>query len=84
MRSNHNKKNIEITDEAKKDISWFNVFLDQFNGTSFFKKEKMQGIVHLDACLTGLGAVHCNEIYHCKIPTCLQDCPIVVREILTS
>ena len=41
----------------------------------------MQGIVYLDACLTGLGAVHCNEIYHWKIPTCLQDCPIVVLEM---
>ena len=40
LRSNHSKKIIKITHEAKKDISWFNAFLDQFNGTSFFKKEK--------------------------------------------
>ena len=66
--------------EAKKYVSWFNVFLEKCNGSSFFKKGKIQGTVHLDACLTGMSAVYLSEIYDCKTSISLEDCLILVLE----
>ena len=81
LRDNHNNKTIKVNQEARRDITWFHSFLSKFNGTSFFKKIKIDSIVHLDACLTGIGAIFEKEIYYAKIPTFLQHCPIVVLEM---
>ena len=47
------------------DIEWFITFLPHFNGVTFFKKVPISDnhTLHLDASLTGMGAVWSNRVY---------------------
>ena len=63
LRDNHSKNFITLTEEARRDIKWFQKFLPQFNGKSFFVKQYFKHEIQLDACLTGIGVVCKNEIY---------------------
>ena len=79
----HNKDNIITLDsEAHKDIKWFQKFVHVFNGTTFFKKETFQFQTHLDACLSGIGGVCKNEVYHAPIPSNLANSNIATLEML--
>ena len=64
LRCATNKNSIRLDDNFKKDISWFNTFLEDFNGVSFFDKPPIQGEIYLDASIKALGACFQNEIYH--------------------
>ena len=57
LRDHHKKNSITLSEDFHRDIAWFNAFLEKFNGISFFKKQKIDDSIHLDACLTGMGAV---------------------------
>ena len=61
---------INLTQDFGKDIAWFNAFLLQFNGRTFFSKELQKPInnVFLDASLVGLGGVWNNKVYQCLVP----------------
>ena len=65
-----------------RDVAWFNRFLETFNGTSFFKKSPENFTLHLDACLTGLGGVFGNKVYHIALPEELTARPIAGLEML--
>ena len=70
FRENFHKKKIYLTSEFFKDITWFQVFLPHFNGTTKFDKPRVQGSnsVCLDACLTGIGAVWHDRVYAAPVP----------------
>ena len=52
-----------------------------FNGKTFFVKEVVFDTVHLDACLTGMGAIIKNDVYHTKTPATLKNQNIAVLEM---
>ena len=62
---------IQLSQEFKKDIAWFNSFLVHFNGRTFFSKGFIQPVtnIYLDACLVGLGGVWNQQVYQCLVPT---------------
>ena len=55
FRKNSGKRRICLTEEFKKDLSWFIKFLPAYNGITIFKKQPLQGneTFHIDASLTG-------------------------------
>ena len=61
---------ISLNHDFNKDIAWFNAFLLQFNGRTFFSKQLQRPIidVFLDASLVGLGGVWSNKVYQCLVP----------------
>ena len=61
---------ITLNKDFTKDIAWFNAFLLQFNGRTFFSKGLQKPInnVYLDASLVGLGGVWNNKVYQCLVP----------------
>ena len=62
-----------LPSEIFKDISWFTVFLQEFNGTvDFHKKFEFTEHIYVDACLTGVGAKYSNFVYSCKSPEYLK------------
>ena len=71
----------KISEESKRDIAWLKKFLQKFNGTTFFTKEPINKAVHLDACLTGIGAIF-KLIYTAKIPQNFKHCCIATLEML--
>ena len=64
-RENSHKKRIRLTADFMADIEWFITFLPHFNGVTFFKKVPISDnhTLHLDASLTGMGAVWSNRVY---------------------
>ena len=75
---------IHLSQEFKKDIAWFNSFLVQFNGRTFYSKGIIQPVtnIFLDASLIGLGGVWNQQVYQCLVPTFDQAVSIVHYEMI--
>ena len=82
LRKHHNKKYITLDEEFHKDVNWLKKFVSQFNGVTIFQKTEAKFQVHLDACLTGVGAVCDKEVYHSKIPEKVLHLDIAILEML--
>ena len=65
FRANSHKNRIKLDQEFHQDILWFIKFLPTFNGITFFNKKPIenQETLHLDASLTGLGAIWNRRVY---------------------
>ena len=55
LRDNNSKKIFKLLDDFYKDLSWFLVFLQSYNGVTFCDNKPPAQQVLLDASLTGLG-----------------------------
>ena len=82
LRSNYDQKSITLTPEFKRDLRWFQRFLTQFNGVSFFDHTRIDGTLELDACLTGLGGRWGRFVYHLPLEKHLQNLAIVHLEMI--
>ena len=82
LRDNADKTKILLTDTFFRDLNWFNLFLSQYNGVTFYDNLTCQAEIHLDASLTGLGAVFDNMIYSLPFEKNYMSYNIVQLEIL--
>ena len=82
LRDHTSRSVITSTQDFHRDLNWFNTFLVQFNGTTFFDYKKPDHTIHLDACLTGCGAAFANKVYALPIPLGYKNYTIVHLEIL--
>ena len=57
-----------ITEEMKKDLSWFIQILVRFNGKVLFPGKRQEIDVYVDASLSGLGAYWNNNVYAVSRP----------------
>ena len=67
LRTNHNVDKILLNLPFFQDLTWFNTFLCEFNGITYDKKFP-NALVHLDACLTGLGGYFDSMVYALNVP----------------
>ena len=49
-------RTVTLSPEFFRDLNWFCTFLKQFNGVVYYDPRPIQAELHLDACLTGMGA----------------------------
>ena len=64
LRTNHGRKRITLNDDFHRDMHWFDVFLEKFNGTTIMHKDnKVTHEVHVDACLSGMGGIWNDQVY---------------------
>ena len=72
FRSNAHSRKIYLTPEFHKDIQWFLAFLPSYNGVTYIKKTNLdpEQTLHLDACLTGMGAIWRHRVYATPIHNC--------------
>ena len=82
LRDHTDKSVILLNSAFHRDLNWFNTFLLQFNGVTFFDYKPPHHTVYLDACLTGFGAVFANKVYALPIPLAFKNYTIVHLEIL--
>ena len=61
------------------DLGWFDAFLTQYDGVTYYDQTNC---LHLDASLTGLGAVFHNMVYSLPLPRGYMGYNIVQLEIL--
>ena len=63
-------------------MCFFNTFLDQYNGITYFSDKVADHTVHLDASLAGMGATFANMVYTLPIPCHYQHLHITQLEML--
>ena len=71
------KDTIFLNREFFKDLNWFYTFLRQFNGVVYYDIRPVQGELHLDASLTGMGEIFDNQCYALAIPKNFKNYSIV-------
>ena len=81
LRENYSVNRIKLNQEFHKDLKWFNTFLSVYNGVSFFHYPYTK-VVHLDACTTGLGAIHDVQVYALQLPKSWHNCNIAQLEMI--
>ena len=71
LKSFGTKKHIAVSDEAKKDIAWWNCFVQDYNGISVIPNNNWSApdkVLSTDSCLSGGGAVSQNNFIHFELP----------------
>ena len=68
LKQNHHSKTIHLTKEFAKDLNWFVVFSQTYNGVTNYDTRKIHETIYLDASLTGLGGCFNNMIYTKPFP----------------
>ena len=56
LRSMEDRRQVELTNDALRDMNWFLQFLPKFNGVTFFDQRPINIEIKLDAGLQGFGA----------------------------
>ena len=77
---------VKLNPEFRKDLNWFKHFLQDFNGSTSFDNWAGQSDVecHVDASLTGLGAICGRQFYSVQLPYHLKASErIVMFEMIT-
>ena len=66
---------IRVTGEFQKDLRWFKELVNDFNGSTTFSNWLGQYDieVHVDASLTGLGAIWGHCFYSVHLPTFVKQ-----------
>ena len=72
----------KLDSEVRRDIRWWAVFLDQFNGISMIPEagwRTIDSVISTDACATGIGgfAETEGEYFHAVVPSDILDDPSV-------
>ena len=78
LRDNHAVKKILLN----ADLTWFRIFLSQYNGVTYYHQTHCHFQMHLDASLTGLGAVFKDMVYSLPLPRGYMGYNIAQLEIL--
>ena len=63
LRESHDASYITLSPQFHLDLNWFNVFVKQYNGVTFFDNKPVDFQVYLDASLSGLGGVFGPLVY---------------------
>ena len=82
LRDNHEVKKILLNKEFFSDLGWFDAFLAQYNGVTYYHQSHCHAQMHLDASLTLLGAMFHNMVYSLPLPRGYMGNTIVHLEIL--
>ena len=59
---------IPVCEDMKSDLLWFLQFMERFNGRTIFNHQKERIDVHVDASLTGMGAIWQENVYAASRP----------------
>ena len=78
----YQKDKILLNQPFFQDLSWFNTFLCNFNGTMYYDKKFPSTQVYLDACLTGLGGHYDSMVYAIETPSGYGNYDICHLEML--
>ena len=76
------KMQISFNADFYRDLNWFNTFLTQYNGVTFYDNQIRQETVSLDASLQGLGRNFDKMVYALPIPKCFKNFTIIHLEML--
>ena len=62
---------IEISEDFRKDLRWWELFMERFNGVAFIPSSiwtEPDVSMATDSCLSGCGGISSNEYFHAEFP----------------
>ena len=77
LRDHVSRSAITLNIDFQRALNWFNTFLSQYNGVTFYDQEKPHHTVYLDVCLTGFGGSFQDMVYTLDIPLGYNNYTIV-------
>ena len=87
LRTIKDKKSIRLSNSFQKDLKWWSLFMDTYNGVSFIPSSvwtEPDVSLATDSCLVGCGGICMEEYFHTGFPADLveHDMPIHCKEML--
>ena len=82
LRNYTNSRHIVVTDEFHRDLAWFCVFLNLYNGVTMYDPRTFHKRIYLDACLIGFGGTFDSFVYTLPLPLPYHTCNIAYLEML--
>ena len=77
-------KKLRVSEELKKDITWWCKFITQFDGVSMFPESRwLPPDIKLstDSCLSGCGGWSHGKFFHCEFPTFIVNKNLAINEL---
>ena len=77
-------KQYQITQQMRKDIEWWRLYLPEFKGTAIMwslEEEKIDHEFATDACLVAAGGVRDNQYFRCRFPQWILDLPVNIAHL---
>ena len=84
LRGRSQNNHIFLNSELQRGLNWFNTFLLQYNGITFYDNPPTQATVFFDASLQGLGGDFKHMLYTLSLPKGFKSYSIVHLEILNT
>ena len=87
LRSMKSKKVIKLSESFRKDLKWWKLFMDKYNGVSFIPSSfwtEPDVSFATDSCMVGCGGICSKEYFHTPFPNDIaqQELPIHCLEML--
>ena len=87
LRSMSGAPNVTLTESFRKDLRWWDLFMERYNGVSFFPAtswDEPDVTFSTDSCLTGCGGICGHEYFHSQFPEFIlrRNLPIHALEML--
>ena len=87
LRAMKRKKSIRLSDSFQKDLRWWSMFVEEYNGVSFIPSAlwtEPDVSFATDSCLVGCGGICLGEYFHTSFPKDIKDqeLPIHCLEML--
>ena len=82
LRENVLSKIVQLHSDNDKYLNWFKLFLNPFNGITFYNYRLFSDGVYEDGSLTGLGTYYGSMTYHMLVPLRYAQFNIVHLEMI--
>jgi hypothetical protein len=84
LRSMSDNKSIKLSESFRKDLRWWHLFMEKFNGVSFIPPSiwaEPDVTFSTDSCLQGCGGVCNNEYFHVSFPESMLRLKLPIHEL---
>ena len=84
LRSMKNAKSIELSAEFKKDLRWWAMFIEEFNGVSFIPPavwDEPDVAFSTDSCLQGCGGICGTQYFHFAYPDAIRIQSLAIHKL---
>ena len=75
---------IEISEDFRKDLRWWELFMERFNGVAFIPSSiwtEPDVSMATDSCLSGCGGISSNEYFHAEFPPFISKQGLAIHKL---
>ena len=84
LRAMSKRKSMKLSESFKKDLKWWSMFVEDYNGVSFIPAvvwSEPDVTFATDSCLKGCGGMCFKEYFHVSFPKFIMDQPLRIHHL---